>query len=105
MPPAPGRPIPRPASSKARRRTAPSCGEADRRPGSAASTWSGACLASEIVARGGVASFTSYPSGHDVLIWTRSLADHARDWLGPQERAALLAALPDPGCAGRPQWK
>lgn len=67
--------------------------------------WSGACLAGEIVARGGVASFTSYPSGHDVLMWAHSLADHARDWLGPQERTPLMAALPDAGCADRPQWK
>jgi enterochelin esterase-like enzyme len=41
-------------------------------------------LTEDIVARGGSATFTAYPSGHDYWMWGRIMLDNARDWLkGP----------------------
>lgn len=60
-----------------------------------------ACVAGEIVARGGIATFKSYPSGHDIGMWGQALVDHARDWLAPQGGRPVLAALPATGCAER----
>lgn len=60
--------------------------------------WSAQCLAGDIVARGGVASFASYPSGHDTWMWGRIMFDNARDWLAPRHTAPVPAALPDASC-------
>lgn len=59
--------------------------------------WASSCIAGEIVARGGIATFTTYPSGHDSAMWNRMLLDQVRDWLGPQQ-SAVLAPLPDASC-------
>ncbi|NYE60916.1 enterochelin esterase-like enzyme [Duganella sp. 1224] len=40
-------------------------------------------ITQDIVSRGGVATFTAYPSGHDWWMWTRILLDDTRAWLGP----------------------
>lgn len=63
--------------------------------------WAAACLAGEIVERGGVASYRAYPSGHDLLMWVQILIDNARDWLAPQASAPVRAAPPVPGCRQR----
>jgi enterochelin esterase-like enzyme len=56
------------------------------------------CLAGEIIARGGIATFTSYPSGHDYWMWGRIMLDNARDWLAPKVAAPVLAAPPEANC-------
>lgn len=53
------------------------------------------CVAQDIAHRGGVASFTAYPSGHDYWMWGRAMLDNARDWLGPQQTPGALPALAD----------
>ncbi|KQQ88948.1 esterase family protein [Massilia sp. Leaf139] len=61
--------------------------------------WAAGCLAGDIVARGGVASFATYPSGHDFWMWGRVLLTNARDWLAPRQMPAVPAALPAANCA------
>lgn len=63
--------------------------------------WAAECLAGNIVARGGVATFTSYPAGHDPWMWGRILLDNARDWLNPRAPRPVLAALPSAECKDR----
>jgi enterochelin esterase-like enzyme len=62
-----------------------------------------ACVAGDIVARGGIATFAAYPSGHDNIMWAHILFDNVRDWLSPQAPRPVLAALPGPGCSERRQ--
>lgn len=64
--------------------------------------WAAGCIAGDIVARGGTATFSAYPSGHDTWMWGRILLDHARDWLGPHAAPAALAALPEAACKRLP---
>ncbi|MRX11175.1 hypothetical protein GJ697_25450 [Pseudoduganella sp. FT25W] len=45
------------------------------------------CVAQDIVQRGGVATFATYPSGHDYWMWGRILLDNTRDWLNPHPAA------------------
>lgn len=63
--------------------------------------WAAQCLAGDIVARGGIATFTSYPSGHDNWMWGRIMLDNARDWLAPQAATPVRAALPEANCKDR----
>lgn len=63
--------------------------------------WAGQCLAGDIVARGGVATFSTPPSGHDTWMWSRILLDNVRDWLAPQPAAPRLAPLPEADCEQR----
>lgn len=65
--------------------------------------WNAQCLAGDIVARGGVATFATYPSGHDYWMWGRIMLDNARDWLAPRPATPVLAALPAASCGDRRQ--
>jgi len=62
-----------------------------------------ACVAGEIVARGGVATFTAYPSGHDHVMWAHALIEGVRDWLSPNQASPVLAAPPAADCKERRQ--
>lgn len=57
--------------------------------------WRARCVAQGIVGRGGVASFASYPSGHDLWMWGRIMLDNARDWLGAQQPVPASAPAAD----------
>lgn len=57
--------------------------------------WRARCVAQDIVGRGGVASFASYPSGHDFWMWGRIMLDNARDWLGAQQPVPALTPAAD----------
>lgn len=57
--------------------------------------WRARCVARDIVSRGGVATFDTYPSGHDYWMWGRVMLDNARDWLGAQNTVAPLPAATD----------